>query len=334
MSVSADQITIAITVFNRRDYVQQAIDSALNQTVPVRVMVVEDCGPDPTLQKFIQGKFGSRIDYHRNARRRGLFDNWNACIELCQTPWLSILHDDDFLNENFIASMLDLTKNASERGFYCGQVTIIDEHGDRLPLPKFPLAETWRELDLISFANLNHVLFPGQLFRVEHARALGGFRSTSLFAGDWEMWFKLSATYGAAQTREPVAFARSHTGRERGTRQIERSGKKFGLDNVQRKRNLAILKRMGYPVVFSRQPDGWDPIPTRFLVQNAANFSPRLLAYNTRLFLKSRAPNWQYAFLQRIVRILGSNVLRIVSRAWNTALAERKSRAIQGAVVN
>src|SRR5258706_4301807 len=126
MNISADQITIAVTVFNRRDYVQQAIDSALSQTVPVRVMVVEDCGPDPTLQKFIQGKFGSRIEYHRNARRRGLFDNWNACMEHCQTPWLSILHDDDFLNENFIASMLDVMTNASVRGFYFGLVFTID----------------------------------------------------------------------------------------------------------------------------------------------------------------------------------------------------------------
>ncbi len=167
-------------------------------------------------------------------------------------------------------------------------------------------------------------MFPGQLFRREYVQALGGFRSTSLFAGDWEMWFKLSANYGAAQTRESVAFARAHAGPERGTRQIERSGKKVGLDNVQRKRNLAILKGMGYSVKFERQPHGWDPIPTRFLVQNAASLSPRLLAYNTRLFLESRAPNWQYAFLQRIVRILGKNFVRVMSRAWNTSISWRK----------
>jgi len=35
MSVAADQITIAITVYNRREYLHQAIRSALNQTVPV-----------------------------------------------------------------------------------------------------------------------------------------------------------------------------------------------------------------------------------------------------------------------------------------------------------
>src|SRR5207237_7016035 len=140
------------------------------------------------------------------------------------------------------------------------------------------------EVDLASFANSNPVLFPGQLFRVDYARALGGFRRTSLFAGDWEMWFKLSAAYGAAQTGKQVAFVRSHKGGERGTRQIERSGRKFGLDNVQRKRNLAILKRMGYEVQFERQPRDWPAIPSRFLIENSTGFSRRILAYNTRLF--------------------------------------------------
>ena len=84
--LSADQITIAITVFNRRQYLQQAISSALRQTCPVRVMVVEDCGPDPGLEAFVRAEFGSRIEYHRNPRRRGLFDNWNACTEVPPDP--------------------------------------------------------------------------------------------------------------------------------------------------------------------------------------------------------------------------------------------------------
>ena len=70
MSVSAEQITIAVTVFNRRKYVKHAVASALNQTAPVRVMVVEDCGPDPGLQDFVRQEFGTRIQY-RNPRRRG-----------------------------------------------------------------------------------------------------------------------------------------------------------------------------------------------------------------------------------------------------------------------
>jgi len=317
MGCSADQITIAVTVYNRRDYVVQAIQSALNQTVPVKVMLVEDCGPDPTLQEFLRKEFGDRIDYHRNARRRGLFDNWNACLELCQSRWMSILHDDDFLEPTFVAAMLELSREAPGRGFYFGQATIVEPDGKHVVPLGFPGQAAWREVDLISFANLNPVSYPGQLFRVDYAIALGGFRPNSLFAGDWETWFNLSAAYGNAQTRERVAFARSHSGAERGTRQVERSGKKFVLDNVQRKRNLAVLKKMGYEVQFTRQPPGWPPIPSKFLLQNGATCSPRMLAYNTNLFLQSQSPHWRYALLQAAVHVFGRRFLKLLSQSWS-----------------
>ena len=103
--MTPEQITIAITVFDRRDYLEQAVGSALAQTLPVRVMIVEDCGPDPGLERFIRSRFGSQINYRRNPWRRGLFDNWNACVELCRTPWLCLLHDDDFLAHDFLARL-------------------------------------------------------------------------------------------------------------------------------------------------------------------------------------------------------------------------------------
>src|ERR1700685_3336672 len=110
MQLRAADITIAITVFNRREYVLGAIRSALEQTIPVKVIVVEDCGPDPSLRDFIVREFGTRIEYFRNPANRGIFDNWNACLEYCRTPWISILHDDDLLRPVFVQAMLQLGK--------------------------------------------------------------------------------------------------------------------------------------------------------------------------------------------------------------------------------
>lgn len=44
MALRAEHITITVAVFNQRDFVLEAIHSVLNQTVPVKVIVVEDCG--------------------------------------------------------------------------------------------------------------------------------------------------------------------------------------------------------------------------------------------------------------------------------------------------
>jgi hypothetical protein len=65
-------------------------------------------------------EIGPKIEYARNPRRRGPFGNWNACMDLCATEWLSILHDDDYLAPGFVrlASKLwnRLNKHVAEDG--------------------------------------------------------------------------------------------------------------------------------------------------------------------------------------------------------------------------
>src|SRR2546425_6554603 len=171
MKIRPNPITIAVTVYDRRQYLAQAITSALSQTVPVHVIVVEDCGPDPTLEGFVRGKFGSMVQYYRNPRRRGLFDNWNACIERCETPWLSILHDDDFLDPGFVAAMHELFQKAPGRGLYFGETIVVDATGRSIKPMDPPLNADWRPVDVAGFLYTNLIGFPGQLFRVEDARA-------------------------------------------------------------------------------------------------------------------------------------------------------------------
>src|SRR3974377_1327053 len=114
-------ITIAVTVFDRREYIEQAIASALGQTLPVRVMVVEDCGPYADLEPKVLARFGTRLTYHRNPRRSGLFANWNVCLERCTTSWLCLLHDDDFLSPDFVQAMLELEARIPGKGLYYGR---------------------------------------------------------------------------------------------------------------------------------------------------------------------------------------------------------------------
>jgi hypothetical protein len=318
MALTPDELTIAVTVYNRREYLGQAIRSALDQTVPVRVIVVEDCGPDAAMQRFVKQEFGDRVEYFRNPRRRGLFDNWNACLEYCRTPWLSILHDDDYLTTNFVAAMQRLAEKAPGRGFYFGQVAVVEARGVACPPPAFPAGALWCEVDIVSFAKRNPVLFPGQLFRADYARAWGGFRATSLFAGDWEMWFKLCARHGGAQTAEMVAGVRSHSGGERGTTKIVRLGKQYALNNVQAKRNLALLRAMGMDTPFRRKETHAElPIPTKLLLPYAAGFSRRVLRYNTHMLLESHAPHWRYAGFQLAARLFGARFVKAASWAWN-----------------
>jgi glycosyltransferase involved in cell wall biosynthesis len=311
MELRAEHITIAVTVFSRREFILDAIRSALNQTIPVKVIVVEDCGPDAGLRDFILQEFGDRIAYFRNPKNRGLFDNWNACIEYCRTPWLSILHDDDLLHANFVETILSLAKVAPKRALYFGRATFLDERGKIQSLPPVDWPNDWRDVDIRELAEECFLPFPGQLFRVADARSVGGFRRQSYLTGDWDMWFRLALKFGTAQSAVEVAFNREHYGEDRGSTRVERLGWKWALDNVQRKRNLALLRQeKGIIIPFERTKLlKCSPIPSRLLLRYARGFSRRILFYNAWLFTHSRAPNAGYAALQWLVRWFGPGVL-------------------------
>jgi len=316
MTLRPQDITIAVTVYNRREFVLDAIQSALAQSIPVSVIVVEDCGPDPDLRDFILKKFGNRIEYFRNTKNRGLFDNWNACIENCRTPWLSILHDDDLLLPDFVATMLNLAEAAPERAFYHGEATLIDENGKAISTPPVAWNTGWREIDLVEMADQDFsMMFAGNLLSVEAAKKIGGFRPNSYYSGDWDFWFRLALHGGAARTATVVAMTRTHFGPERGTTRADRMGWRWALENVQRKRDLALLaSHKGIHVRFDRAKHlDKSPIPTRVLLRNARNYSRRILKYNAWLFTHSYPPHFRYAALQWLVRLFGPNILRFLS---------------------
>jgi glycosyltransferase involved in cell wall biosynthesis len=324
--IDPKQITVAITVYDRRQYLKQAIASALDQTAPARVLVVEDCGPDPTLETFVKAEFGSRVEYVRNPRRRGLFGNWNACLEWCQTEWISILHDDDYLAPCFVESMLELEKTAPGRALYFGVVLGVDENGvaiSRLLREKFSGPWVERGLTDVLFGPFP---FPGHLFRVEKARRLGPFRETSLFCGDWEMWATLLADGGGAQSNEVVAYSRDHGGVEKGTNRILRQGRQYPLTYVQQKRVLALFPPSRRLKFDRLQLLRRAPLPTRDLLTYGKSFSPRLLSYHAKLLLLAPAPHWRYAVFQSMTRLFGTGFVRRASLWWNLFTGSKKNR--------
>jgi glycosyltransferase involved in cell wall biosynthesis len=314
--MSPDQITIAVTVFDRRDYLAQAIGSALAQTLPVQVMVVDDCGPDPSLESVVRSQFGSRVSYHRNARRRGLFDNWNACVELCQTPWLCLVHDDDFLAPDFIEAMLQLAQNIPGQGLLYGQSRLVDSTGQVIEAPSESPAPEFRGMDLARAAIANPVRFPAELFRADYVRALGGFRAASLYTGDWDMWLKLGVQYGAARTSRIVGNSRLHSESE--TSRIERAGKRLPLVMMQFKRNLALVRQRGISASSDRQAVLQSfPIPTRFLLKSGAVLTPRMRRYYTGLLLQSAPPHAAYRFFKALAWLFGPCFVGLASRTYN-----------------
>ena len=196
--------------------------------------------------------------------------------------------------------------------------------GKSLRVPNQPDAFSWDELPLEDWARHDPVCFPGQLFNVEAARAVGEFRPSSRYCADWEMWFKLALNHGAAATNRVVANYREHHSPGRGTTDIDVSGRKYTCGNMQRKRHFALLRKRKFDSRFDRRAILRDsPMATRYLLEHGRHFSSRMLRYNAGLLFLSVAPHSRYRFFQAVTQLLSWRSLR--GSSWLFYLLQRAS---------
>ncbi|MGB5963682.1 MAG: glycosyltransferase family 2 protein [Coleofasciculaceae cyanobacterium] len=104
-------ISIVITTYNRLNLLQRAIDSALAQTIPCEVIVVDDCSSDQTESyvkercKNLENQSDKPLIYHRNKTNLGHSKSVNAGVELATGDWIKPLDDDDYLAPNCLEVM-------------------------------------------------------------------------------------------------------------------------------------------------------------------------------------------------------------------------------------
>jgi glycosyltransferase involved in cell wall biosynthesis len=96
-------ITVAIPIYERSDYFDQALSSVLNQTVlPDRILVVDDASSHTGFRDRVARLNNPLVTYYRNEVNLNLGGNFNQCIKHCTTDFLTILHDDDLLHPQFV----------------------------------------------------------------------------------------------------------------------------------------------------------------------------------------------------------------------------------------
>jgi glycosyltransferase involved in cell wall biosynthesis len=97
------KFTIVITTYNRVSLLKRAVESALAQTVPCEVVVVDDCSTDAT-EAYVTS-LGDRVIYHRNDKNLGHSASINAGVKIARGKWIKLIDDDDYLDPCCIAEM-------------------------------------------------------------------------------------------------------------------------------------------------------------------------------------------------------------------------------------
>lgn len=128
-----NEITIAIPYYRDAAYLRIAIESVLAQEAPAgsfSLLIIDD-GERGEAQRVVDSLCpgDARVRCLANETNLGMVGNWNRCFDEAQSRLVSLLHADDALEPNYVATQLRLAvANPEATAFFCA-ARIIDAHG-------------------------------------------------------------------------------------------------------------------------------------------------------------------------------------------------------------
>lgn len=184
--------TIAIPVYERIQYFQEALGSALAVKGCTEVLVVDDNSNHNQFEKICSSYNDIRIKYIKNEINQGLFGNWNKCVDLAEGEFISILCSDDLIESNAYQLFLSAyQKNQSIDLFFGSFATFINGKEDANVHRKFKSGEM-NSMDLLADAINQGPCFPVLSITRKEVLQKSPFFSKPHSGNDW-LWIYTNA---------------------------------------------------------------------------------------------------------------------------------------------
>ena len=126
----SDKITALIPTYKRPVYLKRAVLSVLSQTYSnLQVSVFDNASNDETL-KIINDLAvnDTRLKYHCHSQNIGALANFKFAFSTVDTPYFSIMSDDDILEKDLYKNAIDVLDNNPEVMFVILNTLIVDQH--------------------------------------------------------------------------------------------------------------------------------------------------------------------------------------------------------------
>jgi len=188
----APAVTVAITLYNYRDFIRSCLESVKTQTISeLDLIVVDDCSTDrgiETAQEWLREN-GSRFNRYlvvRHAANQGLSTARNSGFARARTEYVFVLDADNLLYPRCLERLTDALNRSQASFAYC----YLEKFGGVRALQNL---KPW-EPDKLCQGNTIDAMV---LLRKSMWEAVGGY-STDMRLGweDFELWFKIAKAQG------------------------------------------------------------------------------------------------------------------------------------------
>ena len=186
-------LSIILPVYDHpQEFIRRAINSALNQpcSYDFRLLVIDDYAKQTTpteTELYLRELNSEKVVYYKNQKNLGVFGNWNRAIELSQSTWVTFLHSDDFLQDNFLENMARIIGEHPEIDQLCCNYKMLNFlKGNIVPNEEFKGHACTRKVHKVKACEYLHEMptsVKGSFYKREKLIELGGFRPQDIAFG-------------------------------------------------------------------------------------------------------------------------------------------------------
>lgn len=186
-------VSVLIPTFNRRQYLSEALASALRQSYTnLQVIIVNDGGQD--VSDIVESHNDSRVVFINRRDNRGKAFSLNEALARAKGKYIAYLDDDDLYYPNHIEMLVNILENQSDcqvayTDLYKAYCKIMPD-GSRQILGK--VVEISRDFDRFLMLYFNHALHVSLMHRAELIEKTGPYNEQLNILIDWDMTRKLA----------------------------------------------------------------------------------------------------------------------------------------------
>lgn len=196
-------VSVILTSFNHGNFIQEAIDSVLNQTFQDFELIIWDDASADNSWEIIQSYSDPRIRAFQNQQNKGpVFGINKAISEIAQGKYIAMHHSDDAWELSKLQNQVDILEANQKIGAVFTNALAIDERGAPLANLAHPYCSIFNQPNRSRYEWLrsfflsgNALCHPSILIRKQCYTDCGLYLDMLAQLPDFDMWVRLCAKY-------------------------------------------------------------------------------------------------------------------------------------------
>lgn len=201
------KVTVVILVYNRGQYIAEAINSVLAQSFTNFELLLIDDGSRDNSVKIMQSYTDPRMRMVRNEQNLGIPKTRNKGIALARGEYLAVLDSDDYAYPDRLAKQVAFLDRHQDYAMVGSWVATIEEGQPSRRIEKLPSSPVDIQTRLLFRCCLNHSTLTARTAVLQEY----GYREQFTVSEDFDLYLRLVKTRKLCNLPEPLVYYRKHT---------------------------------------------------------------------------------------------------------------------------